>query len=103
MTRHPTTRAGMTPRPRSTKADGSLRLLAVSHLEDEPHGQVGGRLAGAGLPLQGRVLRRPEGERALAEVVSLSKGFASAVDVCLPWCSQAVCVARIAFTSIRRD
>lgn len=69
----------MTPRPRSTEADGSLCLLAVSHLEDEPHGQVGGRLAGAGLPLQGRVLRRPEGERALSEVVSLGEGFARRV------------------------
>lgn len=103
MTRHHTTLAGMTLRPRSTKADSSLRSLAVSHLEDEPHDQVGGRLAGAGLPLQGRVLRCPEGERALAEVVSLGKGFASAVNVCLPWCSQAICVGRMAFTSIRRD
>lgn len=49
------------------------RVLAVSHMEDQPHRQVGGRVAGAGLPLQDGVLRCPEGKRTLAEVLSFGK------------------------------
>lgn len=52
-----------------------LRVLAVSHMEDQPHCQVGGRVAGAGLPLEDGILRCPEGKWALAEVISFGKGF----------------------------
>lgn len=51
------------------------RVLAVSHMENQPHRQVGGRVAGAGLPLEDGVLCCPEGKWALAEIISFGKGF----------------------------
>lgn len=63
------------PLPVATAQRGlsSPRVLAVSHMEDQPHREVGGRVAGAGLPLQDGFLRCPEGKRALAEVLSFGK------------------------------
>lgn len=49
--------------------------LAVPRVEEQPHRQVGGRVARAGLPVPDRVVRRPQGERALAQVVSLGKDW----------------------------
>jgi len=58
----------------------SLRLLlllshppAVPSGEDQPHAEVGGRVARAGLPGAQRVLRRARGERTLAEVRPLGE------------------------------
>lgn len=49
------------------------RPSTVSRVEEQPHRQVGGRVARAGLPVPDRVVRRPQGERALAQVVSLAR------------------------------
>lgn len=45
----------------------------VSHLENQPHRQVGRRVAGAGLPGPDRVLCRAPGERPLAQVLPFGR------------------------------
>lgn len=44
-------------------------------MEDQPHRQVGGRVAGARLPLQDGVFRGVEIKWAFTEVVPFSKDF----------------------------
>ena len=40
---------------------------------EQPHGEVGGRVEGAGLSGSQRLLRRPRGERTLPQVSALGK------------------------------
>lgn len=57
----------------SARGSSSPCLLAVPRVEDQPHRQVGGRVARAGLPRPDSVLRRPKRKRPLAEVVPVGK------------------------------
>ena len=45
---------------------------SVPRVEDQPHAEVGGRVAGAGLSGPDCLLRRQRGERTLPQVVTIS-------------------------------
>lgn len=48
-------------------------FFIVPPVEDQSHRQVGGRVAGAGLPLEDCILRCAEGKWTFTEVVSLGR------------------------------
>lgn len=49
----------------------SFLAVAVSHMEDQSYHQMGGRVAGTGLPLEDCIVRCAEGKWPLTEVFSL--------------------------------